>query len=526
MTDALDRPMDRRRFLRGAAAAGGSGLALVAARPFVTPAFAVVRSGRPSVSHGVQSGDVTTRSAVVWARADRPARMLVDVSLTPAFAKARTVVGPFTDEAADLTAKVTLHGLPAGQDVFYRVRFADRDDHELTGEPVIGHLRTAPTTRRDVSFVWSGDTAGQGWGINPDTGGMRTYETMRRLGPDFFIHSGDTIYADGPLQETVTLRDGSVWRNVVTPEKSKVAETLAEFRGNFRYNLLDDNVRRFNAEVPVLAQWDDHETTNNWYPGEILDDPRYTVTDVDLLAARANQAFHEYFPIPSTPPERGRVYRKVSYGPSLDLFFLDLRTYRGPNTANDQPVLSEVTEILGDTQLAWLRRELRRSRATWKAVASDMPVGLVVPDGPRAHEGIAQGRPEALGRELELTRLLSSMKADGVRNVVWFTADVHYTAAHHYDPSRAVFADFDPFWEFVSGPLHAGTFGPNRLDPTFGPEVRFQRAADTPNQPPSDGLQFFGHVAVDGRSEVMTVRLVDVAGNELYSVDLAPAPSR
>ena len=50
---------------------------------------------------------------------------------------------------------------------------------------------------------------------------------------------------------------------------------------------------------------------------------------------------------------------------------------------------------------------------------------------------------------------------------------MHYCAAHHYDPSRATFTEFDPFWEFVAGPLNAGTFGPNALDATFGPEVRF-----------------------------------------------------
>lgn len=514
--------LDRRRFLRASAA---TGLAVVAGPVLATPAFGVVRSGRPSVTHGVQSGDMTARSAVVWARADRPARMLVEVGTTPSFAGARTVPGPFTDESTDLTAKLELHGLPAGQDVFYRVRFADPHDQTLDGEPVVGHLRTAPTSRRDVSLVWGGDTAGQGWGINPDVGGMRTYETMRQLAPDLFIHSGDTIYADGPLQEAVPLPDGTTWHNVVTPEKTKVAETLAEFRGNFRYNLIDDNVRRFNAEVPVIAQWDDHETTNNWYPGEILDDPRYTVTDVDLLAARANQAFHEYFPTSTAPQEPGRVYRKMPYGPSLDVFVLDLRTYRGPNTTNDQATASEATEILGDTQLAWLRRELRRSTATWKVIASDLPVGLIVPDGAN-QEGIAQGHRDVRGRELEIARVLAAIKADQVRNVVWLTADVHYTAAHHYDPARATFTDFDPFWEFVSGPLHAGTFGPNVLDPTFGPEVRFQRAADRPNQPPSDGLQFFGHVLIDGRTEVMAVRLMDVAGDVLYAVDLEPQPVR
>jgi phosphodiesterase/alkaline phosphatase D-like protein len=60
----------------------------------------------------------------------------------------------------------------------------------------------------------------------------------------------------------------------------------------------------------------------------------------------------------------------------------------------------------------------------------------------------------------------------GVKNTVWLTADMHYTAAHYYDPDRAMFSDFEPFWEFVSGPLHAGSWDPAALDNTFGPEVR------------------------------------------------------
>jgi hypothetical protein len=109
-----------------------------------------------------------------------------------------------------------------------------------------------PVRRRDgVRFVWSGDLAGQGWGINPDLGGYRIYDAMGALDPDFFLCSGDNIYADGPIPSTAALPDGGTWRNVTTEEKSKVAETLAEFRGNFRYNLLDENLRRFNAQVLV-----------------------------------------------------------------------------------------------------------------------------------------------------------------------------------------------------------------------------------------------------------------------------------
>ena len=68
--------------------------------------------------------------------------------------------------------KVLLEGLPAGQDIFYRVRFENRDESGIAGETQRGHFRTAPGMRRSVSFVWSGDTAGQGWGIDPARGGM------------------------------------------------------------------------------------------------------------------------------------------------------------------------------------------------------------------------------------------------------------------------------------------------------------------------------------------------------------------
>jgi len=52
-----------------------------------------------------------------------------------------------------------------------------------------------------------------------------------------------------------------------------------------------------------------------------------------------------------------------------------------------------------------------------------------------------------------LKSCLSAWKRAGVQNVVFITADVHYTAAHHYSPERAAYTDFTPFWEFVSGPL-------------------------------------------------------------------------
>src|SRR5262249_35909531 len=150
------------------------------------------------------------------------------------------------------------------------------------------------------------------------------------------------------------------------------------------------------------------------------------------------------------------------------------------------------------TQIDWLKRELKASRATWKAIAADMPLSLVVyHDFSRkwGYEALANGdNGPPLGRELELADLLSFIKRENIRNVIWLTADVHYCATHLYEPDKAPFHDFAPFYEFVSGPIHAGGFGPNELDGTFGPRVVFQKAppAGQVNTPPTSGLLFFG----------------------------------
>ena len=252
---------------------------------------------------------------------------------------------------------------------------------------------------------------------------------------------------------------------------------------------------------------------------------------MQTLAARAGRAFLEYAPMRwFTQEEAERVYRHIPYGPDLDVFVVDMRSYRGPNTFNRQETAGPETEFLGRAQIAWLKRMLRSSRATWKVIAADMPIGLIVGDGMDAqgrprYEAIANGNGPALGRELETADLLRYIKQQRIANVVWLTADVHYCAAHFYDPSRAVFQDFEPFWEFVSGPLHAGSFGPNALDDTFGPRVVFQKhpPAGQSNLPPSAGLQFFGQATIDSATREMIVSLKDITGATVFTQTLRPS---
>ncbi|HEU0119908.1 MAG TPA: alkaline phosphatase D family protein [Bryobacteraceae bacterium] len=495
-------------------------------RRLLQAAPAVLSGRRPAAAQGVTAGDVTATRALIWSRADGPSRMIVRWRERRPGASWTEVMGPHCLEVTDFTGRMDISGWSPGSDIEYEVIFRDLGLRGTDSAPARGSFRPAPVGTRPVRFFWSGDTVGQGWGINPSFGGMKIYETMRSLQPDFFLHSGDTIYADGPVPAEMKLPDGTIWKNIVTDEKSKAAETLAEFRGAYKYNLLDENLRRFQAEVPQIWQWDDHEVLNNWSASKSLaNDPKFTEKSVALLAARGKRAFLEYAPIRYNTVETERVYRHIPYGPLLDVFVIDMRSYRGPNSYNRQEREGSDTDFLGAPQMGWLMDGLRASRAKWKVIASDMPIGLLVADGKdeagrSMFEATANGGGPPLGRELEMARLLKGIR--DVKNTVWLTADVHYTAAHYYDPSKAMFTEFSPFWEFISGPLHAGSFGPGTLDNTFGPQVVFQKHPP-PGQGgigPAAGLQFFGDVEISAAGE-MTVRLRDMTGAVLFEKRLA-----
>lgn len=474
--------MRRRTFLKGALGAGAY-LAIGHQEVSATPL--------EDFPEWIACGDVSSHRAVVTSRSHKDGQMWVEWSTHADFRHARKIQGSLASQASDWTGRTQLEGLPDGQRIFVRSHFTGQDR-----APVQGQLFTPPIhPGQPVRFVWGGDVAGQGWGIDPNHDGMLTFASMGAEQPHFFLHSGDTIYADRIVLPQVTLDDGSLWNNLVTPEKSKVAESLADYRGNYRYNLLDKHYREFLAQVPVVVQWDDHEVCNNWEPQAHAQ-----------LAANSLKAFHEYWP---TIP--GPIYRQIPYGPDLDVFVLDLRSYRTPNGSNLEPT----DRMLGRTQLDWLKGALLKSRARWKLISGEMPIATYTPK--YGLDNWANGPGQPAGRELELAELLGFAKKHNIQNMVWVSADVHYSAAFHFRPEKAQFKDFDPFWEFVAGPLHAGTFMPEAPnDPTFGPEEVFLGVPKgmKPNRPPSEGLQFYGKGQVQGDKLIMTLHRRD--GREIF----------
>ena len=344
---------------------------------------------------------------------------------------------------------------------------------------------------------------------------MRTYATMRKNRPDFFIHSGDTIYADGPIPAEVKLPDGKIWKNLVTEEKSKPAETLAEFRGNYKYNLLDENVlrvQRRGADLRAVGRPRGHQQLVAGRAARPAPSTcaRNTSTRTRWRWRRAPRA-------PSTNTCRcASSHRRARPRLSQDLLRPAARRVHARHAQLSRAERRRTAGrrygpdayFLGPTQVAWLKRELMASRATWKVIAADMPLGLVVVyDGDRKFgiEAIAQGDGPPRGRELEIADLLSLHQARRrpQHGVAHRRRALHRGALLRSRTRRS---------SRISS--RSGSSSPARSMPA--PSARTSsttRSARSScymkaptkeqgqNLSPSLGLQFFGHVAIDGATE-------------------------
>src|SRR5262245_11421804 len=123
--------MKRRDFL-GRASLGATVLGF--------PAIVRSRTSAPRVVSGVQAGDVTGGRAVIWAKASAPSEMEIEWATNERFENSTMLGGAFALRGTGLCAKADIQKLPAGETVFYRVRFRDLSDSRAIGEPVAGRF--------------------------------------------------------------------------------------------------------------------------------------------------------------------------------------------------------------------------------------------------------------------------------------------------------------------------------------------------------------------------------------------------
>lgn len=304
-------------------------------------------------------GDVTADGAVVWLRGEAESAAVIEYGKDSSLSEPQKTAAVRLSGDADYTGKVLLSGLDAQKTYFYRAKVANRQPGP------IARFVTAPRADKaaNVRFAFSGDTRQN---FQP----FSIMDAIRDKRPDFFMHLGDTIYAD---------REG-------------VARQLGQFRDKYVTNRKDGPTQRLLAETSLIVAWDDHEVADNYRAAH-------------PLAPVGRRAFMEYWPVRQDPADPDRLYRSLRWGSAAELFILDTRQYRDEAAG----------AILGPRQMKWFVNALASSNARFKFVCTSVPFS-----SPNADKWG--------GYPADRDAVLAAIKENQIRGVIFLTADVHYAA--------------------------------------------------------------------------------------------------
>jgi len=386
-------------------------------------------------SLGVAAGDVSSSSAVLWAKATRSGRYTLEVARNKRFTKELHSKVVRARKSHDNTVQGRMGGLKAAKDYFFR--FVGRRAKSATGT-----FTTAPkaSQSKTVEFAWSGDqdfnaTTGQTKPFWNDGGVLRQ---MKRERNAFNVMLGDTIYSDSEVPGRL----------------NPIALSVKQKWAKYRVNLKNRALQALRGSAGFYSQWDDHEFVNDFSPQENSFDNDVNVNG-GTLYRRGAQAFRDYAPVKWT--SRSGLYRSFRWGRNLEVFFLDERSFRSANADEghvcDNPqtgtpdlaptapqstrtLFSVVTPslaqpvspaclarinspdrtFLGSRQLERFKRAVSRSSARFKVVMNEMPI--------QQFYILPYDRWE--GFEHERQELLTFLR-DNVKNVIFLTTDTHAT---------------------------------------------------------------------------------------------------
>ena len=408
---------------------------------------ALVQAAFPN---GVASGDVSQNSAWLWARSDTVGLVQFEVATDAAFSH---IVQSFSTVAVDPMQPVKgwVTDLSAGHQYYYRAI-------DTTGARFGGSFRTAakagkhPGLRFGVAGDWRGELA--------------PYPAIKNIPSrdlDFFVEHGDTIYAE----------------RYSGPETGQVASTLAEYRD--RHNEVLSTHHGLNtwqaarASTPIFATIDDHEVVNDFEGGAPVGSGFFNDT---LRYQDGLQAFREYMPIADTNyvgtgdarfDGKPNLYRAQTFGSDALVIVTDARSFRDPALAPWNGTEADAARFLGEsavlertllgvTQLNQIKADLKQAqqdRVTWKFVHIAEPTQNL---------GLAAAGDRYEGYARERNELLAFIKNEGIKNVVFVTADIHGTLVNDLTYS------LDGVNQIQSGAWEIST-GAVAFEQPFGPTV-------------------------------------------------------
>ncbi|MCW3837193.1 alkaline phosphatase D family protein [Sphingomonas canadensis] len=371
---------------------------------FAIPGFAAAFAGMgQGFTHSVASGEPGPDRMLLWTRyvpaSGDSARVRAEISETADFARiaggGQAITGPWRD----WTVKIAVTGLLPGRRYFYR--FVGPDGSISP----IGRTRTLPnSTRRFTLAVFSCSNMGFGW--------FNAYAHAAARGDiDLGIHVGDYIYEYGPGVYPSAARQ--LTGRMPQPEHEILA--LADYRLRYASYRSDPDLQALHAAIPMLIQWDDHETANNSWEGG-AQNHQANEGDWSVRRAAAIQAWHEWMPVSETPWAAYDIgglatlfrteSRLLGRTRSADIapLFLASDPARALAEFRDGPWQDAAASMLGSEQEAWLSRAIAasvRSGRKWQVTAFGTILGQLrapadavdwlLPDGDKYTRAYVQG---------------------------------------------------------------------------------------------------------------------------------------
>lgn len=359
--------------------AGAFGLAALA-----TPGVAQLLTAR-GFTHGVASGEPSAKSVLLWTRfvGNGDSRLRCEVATDAAFTKVVAGGDLIVSAQNDHCAKLVVDGLTP--DRWYHYRFIAPDGAMSD----IGRTRTLP----------DGDTARFGIGLfscsNMPFGWFNAYgHAAARDDLDLMVHVGDYLYEYGPGKYPKNDMPG----RSVMPANEMV--TLADYRLRYASYRADPDLRRLHQRFPMVAQWDDHEITNDAWEGGAQNHQPETEGDWALRKAVAERVYREWMPVSEKRYDSYQIGSLATlFRPetritarSKQLEFSDVLAAQGDlgkafAEFRDGPWSARDRTLMGAEQETWLHEGLARSvkaGTRWQILAQQVVMGTV-----RAPEAIA-----------------------------------------------------------------------------------------------------------------------------------------
>lgn len=334
---------------------------------------------------GVASGDVTETTAILWTRydGDLPLELAVwemdaDVYLRETYAEMATVeTGGYVH--------VDASGFTGG--ARYRYAFFELLEDDVRGaRSPVGRFRAAFAVDATEPLLL---------GAVSCTNNGRDFATIERAGErddlDVFLLVGDTTYNDG-------------------------AETRTEYQQKWGENLGTPGYLALRERVSVLAAWDDHEVVNNW-------DPEST-SPGQIVSAR--EAMFDSLPLRPDPVAPERLWKRMRWGLTADIFVLDSRGERLPSTRRTDDAI-----YLSREQMDWFKAELEASPAVFKIILNTVPIT----EYPLVFDVAIADRWEGYASQRE--EILSFIDDGGITGVFWVSGDFHFCSAQRVSTSGA-----------------------------------------------------------------------------------------